>query len=314
MTRAYGDMKAIFNTNMTSFVTKLTLPGLLVLLLASAGCSQDRAIAVEHLNKGVQSYQAGESISAITQLKMARDQDPTYAEPALFLGDIYYQSTNELPLAEQSYREALKRDPDNIETYYKLGAVLFDQGDASQAVSSFQQVVQNDDNHAKAWFRLGLSQQSLAEYPAAVESYMKSIRANPRMKMEKDDPGGAAYHALGDLYARFSFYDKSLAVYENGILNNQDSARLYAGRGMAEQNLKRPADAEKSLEKALEMDPGNVAAIFNLAVVKHALGQKDGAIKVLEDFLSQASDPARRQAAQGLLQNLRTSDDQVAQQ
>lgn len=159
-----------------------------------------------------------------------------------------------------------------------------------------------------------MSQQSLAEYPAAVESYMKSIRANPRMKMDKEDPGGAAYHALGDLYARFSLYDKSLAVYENGILNNQDASQLYAGRGMAEQNLKRPADAEKSLEKALEMAPHNVAATFNLAVVKHALGQKDGAIKVLENFLNQASDPARRQAAQGMLQKLRTSDDQVAQQ
>jgi len=299
---------------MASRSTKLVLPGLLLLLLAAAGCSQDRAIAVDYLNKGIHSYKSGESMTAIKQLKIARDKDPTYAEPALFLGDIYYQGTKELPLAEQSYREALKRDPENLETSYKLGAVLFDQGDAAQAVGSFQNVVQKDDTHAKAWFRLGLSQQALTEFPAAVESYMSSIRANPRMKMDDKDPGGAAYHALGDLYARFSFYDKSLAVYENGILNNPESAQLYAGRGMAEQNLKRPADAEKSLEKALELEPNNVAATFNLAVVKHALGQEDGAIKVLENYLGRATDPARRQAAQGMLQKLKVQEAAVAQQ
>lgn len=299
---------------MASPSRKLVLPGLLLLLLVAAGCSQDRAIAVEHLNKGINSYKSGESMTAIKQLQMARDQDPTYAEPALFLGDIYYQSTKELSLAEQSYREALKRDPENLETSYKLGAVLFDQGDAAQAVGAFETVVQKNPSHAKAWFRLGLSQQALAEYPAAVESFMSSIRANPRMKMDEKDPGGAAYHALGDLYARFSLYDKSLAVYENGILNNPESAQLYAGRGMAQQNLKRPADAERSLEKALEIDPHNVAATFNLAVVKHALGQQDGAIEVLENYLSRASDPARRQAAQGMLQKLKVQRDAVAQQ
>ncbi|WP_162687675.1 tetratricopeptide repeat protein [Bradymonas sediminis] len=297
-----------------SLPIKFVLPGLLALAMVSVGCNQDRAIAVDHLNKGVQSYQAGESMTAIKELKLARDQDPTYAEPALFLGDIYYQRVNNLVEAEASYREAIKRDPENIDAYYKLGAVLFDKGDASQAVAAFQQVVQKDETHAKAWFRMGLSQAAIGSYPEAVESYMKSIRANPRMKIDKDDPGGAAYHALGDLYARFSFYDKSLAVYENGILNNQESSQLYAGRGMAEQSLKRPADAEKSLEKALEMDPQNVAATFNLAVAKHSLGQKDGAIKVLENFLNRASDPARRQAAQGLLQSLRTTDSEVAQQ
>src|SRR5690554_1045655 len=134
--------------NMASRSTKLVLPGLLLLLLTAAGCSQDRAIAVDYLNKGIHSYKSGESMTAIKQLKIARDKDPTYAEPALFLGDIYYQGTKELPLAEQSYREALKRDPENLETSYKLGAVLFDQGDAAQAVGSFQNVVQKEIGRA----------------------------------------------------------------------------------------------------------------------------------------------------------------------
>src|SRR5699024_5650901 len=138
------------------------------------------------------------------------------------------------------------------------------------------------------------------------DSYMKSIQVNPRMKIAQDDPGGAAYHALGDLYARFSFYDKSLAVYKNGVVNNKGAAQLYAGKGVAELNLKRLSDAETSFEKALELDPKNVAATFNLAVVRNELGEQDGAMQVLKAYLDSAVDPARRQAAQGMLQKLRS--------
>jgi tetratricopeptide (TPR) repeat protein len=305
-----SDIFCVKNSNRSA---KLALLLLAFLTLVAIGCNQDRAIAVEHLNKGIKSFQSGQTMAAIKELKLARDQDPTYADPALYLGDIYHQEMDEFALAEKSYREALKRDPENIDTSYKLGAVLYDQKKYSEAATLFKTVVAKDPAYAKAWFRLGLSQQAQAKYADAVDSYMKSIRANPRMKMSKEDRGGAAYHALGDLYARFGFYDKSLAVYENGILNNKSAAQLYAGRGVAEQKLKRPSDAEDSFEKALELDPTNVAATFNLAVVKNALGQKADAMKVLESYLSSANDPARRQAAQGLLQKLRTSETRTAE-
>lgn len=302
-------MRDIFAVKTSGFPQKLALPLLALVLLLAAACGQERSIAVNHLNNGIKNFQNGQTMAAIKELKLASDSDPTYAEPSLYLGDIYHQEMDELGLAEQSYREALKRDAENIDTSYKLGSVLYDQEKFSEAASLFEQVVTKDATYAKAWFRLGLSQQAQAEYPEAVDSYMKSIQANPRMKMDKNDPGGAAYHALGDLYARFGFYDKSLAVYENGIVNNKKSAQLYAGRGVAEQKLKRPSDAEDSFEEALELDPNNVAATFNMAVVKHALGEKDDAIEVLESYLNRAEDPARRQAAQGLLQKLRTSDE-----
>lgn len=285
---------------------------ILLLLVLMVGCNQNRAKAVTEMNKGIEAFQSGQHITAIKHLKAAKTTDPTFSEPALYLGQLYHQEMGELDNAEQAYREALQRDTENADIHYKLGAVLSDKKNHEMAAQQYQQAVQKAPKHAKAWFRLGLSQKATGKNAEAVESFMKSIRANARMKMDEQDAGGAAYHALGDLYTAYGFYDKALAVYENGILNNGDVARLHAGRGVAELKLKRYEDAAKSFEKALALDPKHVSATFNLAVARNELGQHDAAIEVLEAYLSRAQDQSRRSAAQGLLQKLRTSKEQAA--
>jgi tetratricopeptide (TPR) repeat protein len=282
-------------------------------LLLAVGCNQDRAVAVQELNKGIEAYHSGKSMTAIRHLEEAASLDPTFAEPSLYLGQLYHLEVGELDNAEQAYRQALQRDPDNVDTYYRLGTVLADKEDYSSAAGQFEQAVERDPEHARAWFRLGLSQQAEAEYPEAVDSFMKSIRANPRMKMDEDDRGGAAYHALGDLYTRYGFFDRALKVYENAILNNEGVARLHAGRGVAQLKLERYAEAAKSFQEALELDSGHVPATFNLAVAHNHLGQHDQAMQVLETYLNRSTDQARRSAAQGLLQKLRVAKEEAAE-
>lgn len=278
-----------------------------LLVFMAAGCSQDRAKAVDEMNKGIAAYQRGSTMEAIKHLKSADKLDPTYAKPALYLGQVYHQQMHELENAEQAYRGALSRDPTNAEAAYKLGAVLSDEKKPTDAIPYFQQAVQKKPKYAKAWFRLGMAQQVEKKYADAVDSYMKSIRANARMKMSKDDNGGAAYHALGDLYTSFGFYDKALKVYDNGIANNDKVARLYAGRGVAQMKLKRFKEAQDSFEKTLALDSTYRSAKFNLAVVRNDLGERDAAIKALKEYLSSARDQTRRQAAQGLLLKLQSA-------
>lgn len=300
-------MESTFRAGLVASPRLLSAAVLALLVTLTMGCNQDRAKAVAEMNKGITAYQGGQTMSALEHLKAAKNMDPTYAEPALYLGQIYHREMSELDNAEQAYREALSREPDNAETAYKLGTVLADKKKPSEAQTYFRQAVDRDPTFAKAWFRLGLTQQAQGKFPEAVESYTKSIRNDARMKMDDEDPGGAAYHALGDLYTRFGFYDKALKVYENGIQNNDGSARLYAGQGVAQMKLERFKEAEQSFEKALEIDPQHVSATFNLAVARNELGERDAAIAVLEKYLSRSEDEVRRNAAQGLLQKLRDS-------
>ena len=146
------------------------------------------------------------------------------------------------------------------------------------------------------------------------------------MKMDKEGPGGAAYHALGDLYIRFGFHDKALQVYENGVKNNTYDAdgdgtdenqvpQLLTGKGVALLKLARFPEAETVLKKSLELDPSQSAATFNLAVAHHAQARSSDAVALRENFLKRADraeDSARIVAAQGLLQQIQESREKSA--
>jgi tetratricopeptide (TPR) repeat protein len=148
----------------------------------------------------------------------------------------------------------------------------------------------------------------MGQYTGAVESFMRAIQLQPRMKMERSDPGGENYHALGDLYVRFGLYDQALKVYENGLQNNPEAPRLYHGRGVAQLHLERYADAARNFERTLELDARYNSAVFNLAVARQAQGRNTEAMEIIERYLqtaNRAGEQARIVAAQGLLQQLR---------
>lgn len=304
--------------------SKLMLPhvGWLTAIVAcvalSSGCeNMDRAEAVRTMNKGLEEFALGRSVDAVRYLKEAQVQDPTYAEPAYYLGQIYHMKMNELDNAERYYREASERDPNNAQIAYRLGTVLSDLNNPAEAEGALQNAVQKDPEFAKAWFRLGLAQETQNKYAEAVDSYMKAINADARMRMDEEDPGGAAYHALGDIYIRFGFHDKALQVYDNGIQNNDiDSrplkpARLYQGKGVALLKLGRFDEAASQFTKAMQLDPAMTTAIFNLAVANMAMNKTDLAVSGFEQFTQRADpslDEARIIAAEGFIQQIRAKN------
>lgn len=279
-----------------------------IALVTLSACSQDRALSVREMNLGVEALEGGRTMDAVRQFKEAAKHDPTHAEPLYYLGQVYHLRLKDYDNAEKYYREVLEVSPENPQYLYRLGAVLAEQGKHEAAIAELRKSVQHKEDYSRAWFRLGLSQEEAGHYTDAVESLMKSIQTNPRLRMDREDLGGENYHALGDLYVRYGLYDNALKVYENGIQNNADVARLYHGRGVAQLHLKRYPDAAASFEKTLSLQPGHPTGVFNLAVAHQALGQDNQAITVLESFLAnrvKGADEARMLAAEGLLQQLR---------
>ncbi len=276
-------------------------------ILSGCGLSMDRAEAVNAMNKGLEQLSLGQTLEAVSFLKEAASIDPTYADPPYYLGQIYHHKLNELNNAEINYREALSRDNENPQINYQLGNCLSDQNKWADSISFFKRATEIEPTFGKAFFRLGLAYEMEKSYPEAVEAYMASINAQARMKMDEDDKGGAAYHALGDLYNRFGFYDKALKVYENGLENNPGVPRLMIGRGVAQLKLERFAEAESSFKEALELDKSATTAIFNLAVAYMAQKKVDQAVEGFNNFVAVADhsrDEARIIAAQGFVQKI----------
>lgn len=283
---------------------------LLLLSLSLGACNQDRSIAVRRMNEGLNDNSAGRLSDALKRLQEATETDPTYADPPYYLGQLQHQKSNNLEEATASFKTALKRDPENPQINYKLGSVLAEQKKYGEAIEHFRKAVEKEKTFAKAWYRLGASQLSLQEYAPGVESLMNSIKADPTMTFSETDPGGVAFHSLGDLYITFRFFDKALSTYEEGIKFNPKAAVLHHGHGVAALKLERFSAAADSFKKALELDPAMVSAYFNLAVAQHSAGQTKDALKTLEIFMARADqgkDAARLAAASALSSELEAS-------
>jgi tetratricopeptide (TPR) repeat protein len=276
---------------------------LLALVGALAGCNQDRAIAVRTMNAALEENKIGRSGDAINMLKEAAKQDGSWADPQYYLGMLHYDKMGQPKEAEGYFKQAIERDPENPQFYYKLGITQAEQGNFEDAVTSLKRCVELKPDFAKAWFRLGMSQSSAKKYRDAVDSLMSSIKADPQMRIGGEDLGGAAYHELADLYLRFDFDDRALKVYEDGLKNNPESPRLHQGKGVAQLKLKSYEEAARSFEGAIKLNPGMDTAYFNLAVAEKELGRLDDAKKHINDFLSmdRSQDGNRRAAAAGLL-------------
>lgn len=279
-----------------------------VAILAGTGCDRDRARAVRVLKEGLNAYSRGERVSAVEKMEKAADIDSDFAKAHYQAAQVYEVDLEELDEAEQHYRDAMEIAPDKSKYTYGLGRVLAAKGEYQEAAKYFRKTTENDENHGKAWFRLGLTQKTLGNHAEAVDSFMKAIEVAPRLKMDEEDPGGAHYHALGDLYVEFGFFDKALKVYENGLVNNSKSPRLFQGQGVAQLELERYDQAADSFQKVLEIDETNTSALYNLAVARQKKGNPDEAIDALDRFLKVANrgdNRARIAAAQGLMNKLK---------
>jgi cytochrome c-type biogenesis protein CcmH/NrfG len=79
------------------------------------------------------------------------------------------------PRAEQRYGEVTRRDPADVEAWFRLGNIHARTGREASAVTAYREVVKRDPKHARAWHNLGIVQvrmamATFAEMGAAVDS------------------------------------------------------------------------------------------------------------------------------------------------
>lgn len=293
-------------------------PGLVVLMMAvvATGCQQldrDRTDAVRLYNDARVEFESGSTGSAITLLEESLETDPTFYHAAYMLGQLQHKQLNNPEDAVENYRRALAQEPDNPRFNYRVASALADSGEPEDALDYYREAISLDDENARYWFEKGLSLDAVGDYTEALDAYTTAIEMQPRLRMAEHDPGGEHYHALGDLYYRFRLYQEAIGVYENGVENNPNSARLRHGLGLAAIELERYDVAVEAFEAALERDPEHQAANFSLAEAYRESGDIDAAIEQLEILVEPGArglDRTQQRAAQGILDELQAEREQ----
>ncbi|MEL7243842.1 MAG: tetratricopeptide repeat protein [Cyanobacteria bacterium J06573_2] len=165
--------------------------------------------------------------------------------------------------------QAINIAPNYALPHLILAVIHYNFGDTERAVSTFNkasQLLAAQGNQSYAHASQALAFQVSTNYPAAINSFTKAIKANPK--------DSEMYSLRGDAYSRNGNIQKALADYEQAILINPNYASAYTSRAtirLAQQ--KDSQGALTDLNKALSLDPSLDKAYFFRAIIR--IQQKD---------------------------------------
>lgn len=152
---------------------------------------------------------------------------------------------------------ALRLQPDFTLAHVRLGVVLRDLGRLAEAEQATRRALQLDPASAGSWMNLAVILKDGCRLREAVAAIDRALELDPSL------PGAALNQAaiLRDL----SQPQAALQVLATLRANQGESAALLALEGALLQAQGRFAQAEASLRKALELDPGCAQAYLSLA-------------------------------------------------
>jgi arylsulfatase A-like enzyme/Tfp pilus assembly protein PilF len=177
-------------------------------------------------------------------------------------------------------RQALEQDPTNPALYYHLGGEYEKAGRHADAVklyeSAMQRGIENGRLHSRVadlYLRAGKKEQAVVEYEKAAQFNPSDVESQRNL--------ATAYLELGRI-------DDAERVFKWIVTTADDYAPGYNGLGLVAIQRQDPATARGFFEKAVQLDPDEVEAQFNLGLIYKMAGDLARARTYFQAFLDRA--------------------------
>ncbi|CAH2716865.1 hypothetical protein BACCIP111895_04053 [Neobacillus rhizosphaerae] len=161
-----------------------------------------------------------------------------------FWNDINMKRVNE---QLDFYKEAVRKDPANLQNRIVLGYTYFLKGDNEEAIKQFDFVLDQDKNYYDAHYNIGLVFLKEERYNEALISFEKAVKIAP-----KDFKG---YVQMGISYRGLKEYDKAMKVLENANKLAPTNSDIIYQIGMVAEAQGKYEDAIAIYKDALSYDP-----------------------------------------------------------
>lgn len=158
-------------------------------------------------------------------------------------------------------------DPERgAQVRFELAAAYFSRGQTDIALNEIKQVIAQKPDMGDAWNLRGLILSSIGEDAPAEESFRRAIQLNPR---DADSMHNLAWHQC-----ERKRYDLADAEFERALAvpGYRGAARTLMTRGVCQARAGTLLVAERYLNAAYEMEPGNPQIASNLAEVLYRRG------------------------------------------
>ena len=161
----------------------------------------------------------------------------------------------------------------------KHAFLLLEQKQFAAAAKEAKELSEQYPNDSEAWKIAGFAELNLKQYAEAVKDLEKAVELQRNAKQV--DPNTES--ALGQAYVLSEKYQEALPLLTAAIdrnPNQPDSTLIYY-RGISEYKTGKIADAEKSFNQVLKLNPKDSLSVFYLAQIALAKNDLDGAIASL---------------------------------
>jgi tetratricopeptide (TPR) repeat protein len=161
----------------------------------------------------------------------------------------------------------------------KHAYLLLEQKQFAAAAKEAKDLAALHPNDPEAWKIAGFAELNLKQYNEAAKDLEKAVELQRTSK--QDDPNTA--DALAQAYVLSERYQEALPLLAAATARNAskpDALMIYY-RGIAEYKTGKTADAEKSFNSVVKLNPKDSLSLFYLAQIALAKNDLDGAIATL---------------------------------
>ena len=165
----------------------------------------------------------------------------------------------------------------HAEYHSKLGTLLLDRGQVSEAIDQFQQALRFEPDDAEAHNNLGGLLAKQSQMDEAIHQFQEATRLEP------DHPH--AHYNLGNALLIKGQIDEAIRQFQEVIRLKPDHAEAHYNLGTVLGSRGRTDEAITQYQEATRLNPGNADAHYNLGLALASKGQTEEAIRRFEAAL-----------------------------
>ena len=224
-------------------------------------------------NPGVSAYQEARS-NVLARYAAMVNKDRPKATSYFNLGNLYAE-VGDAEMALLAYRRVLEINPRHSGALYNLGNLYKEQGRLKEALGFYQKALDVNPRMADAYLNMGVIYGRQGEKALEKSFYQKALEVDPR--------NGRAYFNLGFLEEAAENLPGALDLYQKSVALDPANAEGYYNMGNIYARLNNTEEAISSYLKAVDQDSRHMNALVNLSILSFQEGDFEDAVKYCDE-------------------------------
>lgn len=161
-----------------------------------------------------------------------------------------YMNESKIQLAFVEFQKAYEINPGNKEVLYAIGIIYLQYFDETlKAIDFFQKAVAIDPEYSEAYNSLGIAQEKLGNFNAAIPYYKRAVSYLLYSTPEK------AFINMGRAYYRLKSYQDALTAYKEAIKRAPQLDLPFLGMALCFNAMGNYGDASAAMSRAISLSP-----------------------------------------------------------